>query len=111
RSRHGPGIPLSCGANRSSLVFCLEQDVMNPVGRFLYWAACCGFMSNAYFKTKMDWVRLSASSTMRKGGLPQPPSRYFSPSMSMISSRVVRNEKKCVGHRFESRYRESYRPA
>src|SRR5262249_61968002 len=82
---------------------------MNADARFFYWAACCGFMSSVYFRAKMDWVRLSAPSIMRKGELPQPLSLYFSPLVSMISSRVVRNEKKRLGYRLESGDREGHR--
>src|SRR5262245_24932647 len=82
---------------------------MNAGTRFLYWAACCGFTHSVYFRAKMDWVRLSAPSTMRRGELPQPLSLYFNPLMSMISSRVVRNEKKRLGYRLESGYREGCR--
>src|SRR5262245_15889398 len=82
---------------------------MNAGARSFYWAACCAFMSNVYFRTKMDWVRLSAPSTTRKGELPQRLSPYFSPLISMTSSRVVRNEKKRLGYRLESGYREGHR--
>ena len=67
-------------------------------------------MSCAYFRTKRAWARLSAPSTMRKDGSRQPPSPYFSPLISMTTCREVLNEKKRIGHRLESRYRESHCP-
>src|SRR5262245_59472139 len=83
---------------------------MNVVGRLLPWVACWRFVSNVYFRTKTDWVRLNVTSTMGKGESPQPALLYFNRLMWMISSKAPRNEEERVGHRLESGYRESHRP-